>query len=114
MLGPYLARRGLSAETIGAIFTAALVGAAVMTLLLTGVADRWGRRRILVLSAGLMALGGVGFALTDDPLLLMVAAVVGTISPSGKEVGPFLSVEQAILPQTVSDRHRTGLFAAYN
>jgi MFS family permease len=114
MLGPYLARRGLSAETIGAIFTAALVGAAVMTLLLTGMADRLGRRRVLVASAGLMAVGGVGFALTDAPSLLMVAAVVGTISPSGKEVGPFLSVEQAILPQTVSDGHRTSLFAAYN
>jgi hypothetical protein len=29
----------------------------------------------------------------------MIAAVVGTISPSGKEVGAFLSVDQAILPQ---------------
>jgi predicted MFS family arabinose efflux permease len=39
---------------------------------------------------------------------------MGTISPSGKEVGPFLSVEQAMLPQTTPDTHRTDVFAAYN
>ena len=38
----------------------------------------------------------------------------GTISPSGKEVGPFLSIEQAILPQTTEDQYRTTVFAAYN
>jgi hypothetical protein len=44
---------------------------------------------------------------------LLAAAIVGTISPSGKEVGPFLSIEQAILPQTIDDRHRTVIFAGY-
>ena len=114
ILGPYLAGQGFSAEAIGTIFAAALVGSALMTVAFAGVADRLGRRRVLVVSAGLMALGGAGFALTVNPLLLMAAAVIGTISPSGKEVGPFLSVEQAILPQTVADRDRTSLFAAYN
>jgi MFS family permease len=114
MLGPYLAARGLSAGAIGAIFTAALVGSAVMTVALAGMADRLGRRRVLLGSAGLMALGGAGFALSEDPWLLTAAAVLGTISPSGKEVGAFLSVEQAILPQTVPARERTSLFAAYN
>ena len=33
---------------------------------------------------------------------------------SGKEVGPFLSIEQAILPQTTSDEQRTVIFSAYN
>ncbi|HUG37158.1 MAG TPA: MFS transporter [Candidatus Limnocylindrales bacterium] len=114
ILGPYLSGQGFSAEGIGTIFAAALIGSALMTVAFAGVADRLGRRRVLVVSAGLMALGGAGFALTVNPLILMAAAVIGTISPSGKEVGPFLSVEQAILPQTVADRDRTGLFAAYN
>jgi len=44
----------------------------------------------------------------------MIAAIFGTISPSGKEVGPFLSIEQAILPQTTHDENRTAVFSAYN
>jgi MFS family permease len=75
-----------------------------MTVALAGVADRLGRRSVLLGSAGLMALGGAGFALGDDPWVLMAAAVLGTISPSGKEVGAFLSVEHAILPR----RYRRG------
>ncbi len=114
ILGPYLALAGLSTPTIGAIFTAALAGGALMTVLVTAVADRAGRRAMLMGSAGLMALGGVGFALTDRPGWLFAAAIVGVISPSGKEVGPFSSIEQAILPQTVPDRRRTDMFAAYN
>jgi hypothetical protein len=55
----------------------------------------------------LMALAGSIFAVSQNPLLLAIAAVFGTISPSGKEVGPFLSIEQAILPQTTEDQYRT-------
>jgi MFS family permease len=36
------------------------------------------------------------------------------ISPSGYEVGPFLSVEQAALSQIVPDRLRMPVFAWYN
>src|SRR5687768_1328649 len=97
VLGLYLAALGLEPEAIGGMFTAALAGGALMTVILTTVADRLGRRRVLMAGAALMAVAGATFALTDNPLLLAVAAVVGTISPSGKEVGPFISVEQAIL-----------------
>ncbi|HLH22004.1 MAG TPA: MFS transporter [Chloroflexota bacterium] len=114
VLALYLAAIGLDAVAIGAIFTAALAGGAIMTIALTAVADRLGRRRVLVVGALLMALAGAVFALTDIALLLGLAAVIGTISPSGKEVGPFLSVEQAVLPQTTDDTHRTSVFAAYN
>jgi MFS family permease len=114
VLGVYLSALGLSVEAIGGIFTASLAGGAVMTLLLTSVADRLGRRQILVLGAALMAAAGVVFALTDQLIVLTLAAVPGTISLSGKEVGPFLSVEQAILPQTASDARRTDVFAAHN
>lgn len=114
VLGVYLDTLGLSAGTIGAIFTAALAGGAAMTALLTGIADRVGRRRVLQLGAILMGLAGVAFAITREPLLLGAAAVVGTISPSGKEVGPFLALEQAMLPITTRDERRTHTFAAYN
>lgn len=114
ILGLYLAAIGLSTTTIGWIFTAALAGGAMMTIGITAVADSFGRRRLLILGAALMALAGWVFAVSGNPILLTVAAIFGTISPSGKEVGPFLSIEQAILPQTTPDQHRTKIFSAYN
>jgi MFS family permease len=114
VLGLYLDAIGLTTMAIGWIFTAALAGGAVMTIVITAVADRLGRRVLLILGALLMAIAGWVFAVSNNPIILIVAAIFGTISPSGKEVGPFLSIEQAILPQTSEDQHRTAVFSAYN
>jgi hypothetical protein len=54
------------------------------------------------------------FALTSNFWLLLLAATVGVISPSGNEVGPFLSIEQAALAQTVPGERRIQIFAWYN
>src|SRR5947209_3020309 len=61
-----------------------------------------------------MVLAGIVFVSTGNFLLLVVAATVGVISPSGNEIGPFLSVEQAALSHIVSDERRTDVFAWYN
>ena len=114
ILGLYLDAQGLSVASIGWIFTAALAGGAVMTIVITAVADSFGRRFLLIIGAVLMAVAGWAFAISDNPIVLTIAAIFGTISPSGKEVGPFLSIEQAVLPQTTSDEHRTAVFSAYN
>ena len=47
-------------------------------------------------------------------IILMAAAIIGVISPSGNEIGPFLSVEQAGLTQLISNEKRTKIFAWYN
>lgn len=110
----YLAASGLDPLAIGIVLTLTLVGDAVVSLWLTTHADRVGRRRVLVIGSGLVLLGGAVFAVTDQLPLLILAGVIGVISPTGNEVGPFLAVEQAALTQVVSDRRRTATFAWYN
>jgi MFS family permease len=114
VLALYLAQAGLVEKQIGLLFTLTLAGDAGISLWLTTSADRFGRKRTLLLGALLMIGAGVVFILTENPLLLMVAAIIGVISPSGNEIGPFLSVEQAGLTQLISDHHRTQIFAWYN
>ncbi len=110
----YLDGLGLDALTIGAILTLTLVGDTLISLWLTTNADRIGRRRVLVAGSLLMVVAGVVFALTSWPPLLILAATIGVISPTGNEVGPFLAVEQAALSQTIPDTRRTATFAWYN
>jgi len=112
--GLYLASLGLSTVAIGATFTAALAGGALLTVAFSSVADRVGRRTVLRLSALLMAVSAAGFALSSQPGLLALTAALGAANPSGKEVGPFGSIEQAILPEVVGDTSRTAAFAVYN
>ena len=105
---------GLDQFRIGLMMTLTLFGDAGVTLWITTTADRLGRRRMLVLGALLMMFSGVVFLLTSDYLLLLFAAIVGVISPSGNEIGPFLSLEQASLTQRIPDGKRTRTFAWYN
>ena len=110
----YLVDLGIDGVMIGVILTLTLLGDAAISLWLTTHADRLGRRRILFVGAALMLLAGIGFAVARDPWILLLAATVGVISPSGNEVGPFLAVEQASLSQTLPDRDRTRVFGWYN
>jgi MFS family permease len=110
----YLAQVGLSEAQIGLLLTLTLIGDTLISLWITTNADRIGRRRMLVISAGLMLLAGLLFAVTGNFVLLLIAATIGVISPSGGEVGPFLAIEQAALAQTVDGEKRTGIFAWYN
>lgn len=110
----YLAAIGLDERLIGLLLTVTLAGDALVSLWLTTSADRLGRKRMLITGSLLMAGAGVAFIVTRNPLLLMLAAIVGVISPSGGEIGPFLSIEQAALTQLLPDKQRTGVFAWYN
>src|SRR5437879_4938373 len=109
----YLIALGLSESQTGILLTLTLVGDVVVSLFLTTRADRIGRRRMLIVGAVLMAAAGIAFACTSNLLLLIIAGTIGVISPSGNEVGPFLSIEQAALSHVVPNRSRTEVFAWY-
>jgi MFS family permease len=110
----YLDASGLDPLAIGIVLTLTLIGDAVISLWLTTHADRFGRRRVLIVSSLLVFAAGVAFAATDWLPLLIAAGIVGVISPTGNEVGPFLAVEQAALTEVVPGRQRTATFAWYN
>ena len=109
----YLTALGMSAAEVGLLLALTLLGDAAVSLWLTTHADRIGRRRVLVAGAGLMLAAGFTFVATPIYAVLVVAATIGVISPSGNEVGPFLAVEQASLSQVVGNQNRTSLLAKY-
>jgi MFS family permease len=110
----YLGAAGLDAGQIGLLLTLTLVGDTLISLYLTTHADRIGRRRTLIIGALLMAGAGVVFAGGTGFALLLVAATIGVLSPSGSEVGPFLPIEQASLTEVIPAPRRTTIYAWYN
>ena len=110
----YLVAVGLDPVGIGLVLTLTLVGDVVVSLWLTTQADRLGRRRVLIAGSALMVAASIVFSATDLLPALILAGIIGVISPTGNEVGPFLAVEQASLSQIVPDRRRTATFAWYN
>jgi MFS family permease len=110
----YLTAAGLDAGAIGALLTLTLVGDTLISLYLTTHADRIGRRRTLMIGALLMAAAGAVFTNNTSFVILLVAATLGVLSPSGAEVGPFLPIEQAALTEVVPAERRTSIYARYN
>ncbi len=114
LLGIYLEALGYTAAEFGGVLMATLAGSVLLSLLFAAVADRWGRRRVLAGCAALKAIAGVTYALAPPYPILLLAALTGTLGSTSGEIGPFLSLEQAMLPQTCPDLRRTQLFSLYN
>ena len=111
----YLTRIGFSTLQVGSLLTAILCGDLVITLWLSTRADRFGRRATLVIASLLKILAsvardcvmrvsclmydmlqaGVAFAFSESFYVLVAAGVIGVISTSGGEIGPFIAIEQA-------------------
>jgi MFS family permease len=113
VLALYLIQIGMSEKVIGLLFSLTLAGDAGISLWLTTSADRFGRKRTLIAGALLMVSAGAVFIFTRNPIALGTAAIIGVISPSGNEIGPFLSVEQAALTHLLPGEKRTQTFAWY-
>ena len=115
ILAIYLKLIGFNEILIGLVLTATLVNSVIFNLLSSAYADRIGRKKILTLYAILMVISAVIFFFTSNYVALIIAALIGTINVTGSEVGAFLSLEQAILPQTVNNiKKRNSIFALYN
>ena len=114
LLGVTLAAAGFSTVQVGLLLTVALVGDIISIVLVAVFADRLGRRRVLAFFTLLMAFAGFAFALSNNVVILLLAAFFGIISPSNSENTPFSTIEQAILPQTTLPERRTDIFARYN
>jgi MFS family permease len=109
----HLAAAGVPAARVGLLLTLTLLGDVAVSFAVTTRADRVGRRRMLALGGLLVALAGAAFATSTAFPVLVAAATVGVLSPSGNEVGPFLAIEQAALAQELTPDARTGAFAWY-
>jgi uncharacterized membrane protein len=96
------------------LFTASLAGGAGTTAAVSLVVERWGRRRTLIASAIPMAIAGTALAAHAPFFVLLPLAAAGALSPSGQEIGPFQSIEQAALAQATAAPARVLPYAWYN
>jgi MFS family permease len=114
LLAAMLLEDGCTPAQVGVLIAVAAGGSVVASLLMGAFADRWGRRRALMASAALMAVAGATFAVCEAYPVLLLAAFVGTVSPSTNDNTPFSGVEQAILAQSTAGEKHTKVFTAYN
>lgn len=109
----YLKEIGLNELLIGLFLTSTFIGDLVSSFLLSIAADKIGRKKVLLLSSAIMTLTGLVFVATENFYILIATAVVGILTPSGGEVGPFRSVEQSSIASLAPGHTRSDLYAWY-
>lgn len=110
----YLVALGFDLTAIGIVLTLTILSSAAYTFAMSFVADLWGRRKTLALFAMLDFVAGALLFSSTAWWAPVFAGIVGNMTVGAGEVGPFLSVEQAMLPQTCEPKRRTFAFSLYN
>jgi len=114
VLPAYLSALGYDAIAVGIVATASLLGTALLTLAVGVIAPRFDLRTLLLWGAGVMAATGLAFPAAQHLVLIAIVAFIGTINPSGGDLGMLVPLEHAMLARGASDQGRTKVFARYS
>jgi MFS family permease len=114
ILPAYMTALGYDAVAVGLVATASLLGTALLTLIVGWIAPRHDLRPLLMFGAGLMAATGIAFPGVEHFVLILLVAFVGTINPSGGDLGVLVPLEHAVLAHSTADSRRTQVFARYS
>lgn len=109
----FLSAIGFSDLAIGVFMTATLAGDVIVSLVVSLLADALGRRRVLFAGAALMAGSGAAFVVFENYWILLLAAVLGVVSATGGDFGPFRSVEESTLAHLTTAAARPDVMSWY-
>ena len=113
ILALFFSALGFSDFRIGLFMTLTLLGDVILSGMLTLVADRLGRRRVLLGGSFLMVVSGTIFALFENFWVLLIAAVVGVISATGSDFGPFRAIEESTVSHLTNSKTRADVLSWY-
>ena len=114
LLGLHFERHGLKPAEIGLCLTIGLLAAALAGLGVAALSRRLGRRPALSLVGLLMSGTGLVLFFAPGHLVLVLSGVTGMLGAAGLDVGPFLTIEQPMLAESVPPGRRNLAFARYS
>ncbi len=114
----YLVALGYGAEALGLLLAVSAVEAAVVSTVVGLLADRFGRKPLLVVISLLLAFGAFGFSFAHSFVWIVAFAAIGSIGRGGALAGgawgPFYPAVQALVAEHASDYNRTTVFGAFS
>lgn len=96
-----LTNKQLDLSEVNTLQSLVVIGDVLVSIVLTTQADVIGRKNTLILGAFVQCITGVTFAITQNYIYLVLSGVLGIISVTGAQIGPFMPIEQSILTSLV-------------
>ena len=113
-MGVYLDKLDFTVCEATLVFSAIMAGGALSNVAASWRGDRIGRRRMLVVMAALMGIGGALFPLTERAAFLIAISLIAMTTSTGGDRTAFLSLDMAVLSQSGRGGQGTLLFSWYN
>jgi MFS family permease len=114
----YLVALGYGAEALGILLAVSAIAAAGISTVVGVLADRFGRKPLLVVISLMLASGAFGFAFAHRFVWIVAFAAIGSIGRGGALAGgawgPFYPAVQALVAEHTSDYNRTTVFGAFS
>ncbi|HEV2137494.1 MAG TPA: MFS transporter [Nitrososphaerales archaeon] len=110
----YLGTLGYGLYIQGVVLVAILAGNALSNVTVTYLEAPLGSRHLLQVFSALMIVSGVTLAFSTSLVAVIVACIIGNISNTGTEAGPFQSIEAGVLPDLASESSAVKVFGRYN
>lgn len=110
----YLQDLHFSAIDIGVLLATSFAAVSITSLAAAYAQSKFGRRRTLAATGGLMAICGAVLVFGSDFPWLLLAALTGMVGAAGTDSGPFLPVEQTVLTEATTPIGRNRAFGRYS
>jgi MFS family permease len=114
ILPAYMSALGYDAAAVGIVATASLLGTALLTLVVGLISPRHDLRALMLFGAALTAATGLAFPNVEHVVLIVAVSFIGTVNPSGGDLGVLVPLEHAMLARGAPDSDRTRVFARYS
>ena len=114
LIPAYLRSLGYSGYFVGVALAAILAGSAISNTVLTFFERSIGRKNLLLVYSSLVGVSGVVFYSSSFWAAILLGCLIGNISTTATESGPFQSVEAGVLPDLVGEGRVGRAFGFYN
>lgn len=111
----YVTELGYDAEHLGLLVSISAFTGAILAAMVGVLADRFGRKRMVIGISLLTAAGSAAFALSRNFALIVASGAIGTIGYNagagfGGGWGPYYPAAQSLVAEQAEDRDRTTIF----
>ncbi|HUX88625.1 MAG TPA: MFS transporter [Chloroflexota bacterium] len=115
----YLLQLSFNAVSLGELFTIGAIISSLLTVLVSLLADQYGRKPFLIIFPLLTVVAGIVFISTRNFWILVAAASLGTLGRAGGAGGagtggPFYPAQQALIADHAPNNARNSVFAAFS
>ncbi|MBM3897178.1 MAG: MFS transporter [Thaumarchaeota archaeon] len=107
----YMSSAGLDSISIGLVITGAILFASILSAVVGVAADRYGRKKMILMLAGIVCVGSVMLLISNNIVVIIFVAIFGLFAGGPPAGNTFGVLQQVMLADVATAKSRNSAFA---